>query len=174
MNILLVASEVAPFAKTGGLADVAGALPRALADLGHRVTVMLPYYPRSWDSTLRRKSTGVVLEIPIAQKTVRGELFKSCLPGSSVPVYLVDQPDYYDRDELYRKDGQDYKDNCERFIFFSRAVLEAIPALDLEVDCIHANDWQTGLVPAYLEIEYRPRGWIGNTSTGSRWNSSDT
>ena len=70
-------------------------------------------------------------------------------------VYLVDQPKYYDRAELYRKDGQDYKDNCERFAFLSRAVFEAIPALDLEVDCLHANDWQTGLVPAYLALEYR-------------------
>jgi starch synthase len=70
-------------------------------------------------------------------------------------VYLVQQDDYYDRDELYRQDGDDYPDNSERFIFFSRAVLEAIRLLELDVDVVHAHDWQTGLVPAYLKIEYR-------------------
>jgi starch synthase len=70
---------------------------------------------------------------------------------------LVQQDQYYDRDQLYSIDGKDYIDNCERFVFFSRAVLEAIRLLDLQVDVIHANDWQTGLVPAYLEIEYRKR-----------------
>ena len=119
-----------------------------------------------------------------------------------MPVYLVEQDQYFDRAELYRDDGKDYSDNCERFVFFSRAVLEAIRLLDLEVDVIHANDWQTGLVPAYLKIEYRgvpgyeqhrhavhdpqhglsgpvlalghaaDRAWTGSTSTGSRWSSS--
>ena len=77
------------------------------------------------------------------------------MPGGKVPVYLVEQDQYYDRDELYSVDGKDYIDNCERFVFFSRAVLEAIRLLDLQVDVLHANDWQTGLVPAYLKIEYR-------------------
>ncbi len=76
------------------------------------------------------------------------------MPGGKVPVYLVEQDQYYDRDELYSVDGKDYIDNCERFVFFSRAVLEAIRLLDLQVDVLHANDWQTGLIPAYLKIEY--------------------
>ncbi len=70
-------------------------------------------------------------------------------------VYFVDQPQYYERPGLYQEDGEDYRDNCERFVFFSRAVLEAVRLLDLDVEVIHANDWQTGLVPAYLKIEYR-------------------
>ena len=76
------------------------------------------------------------------------------LPGGKVPVYLVHQDQYFDRDQLYGVDGKDYIDNCERFVFFSRAVLEAIRLLDLPVDVVHANDWQTGLVPAYLKIVY--------------------
>ena len=74
-----------------------------------------------------------------------------------MPVYLVEQDQYFDRDQLYGVDGKDYIDNCERFVFFSRAVLEAIRLLDLPVDVLHANDWQTGLVPAYLKIEYHQR-----------------
>ncbi|MCA9215237.1 MAG: glycogen synthase, partial [Planctomycetales bacterium] len=68
--------------------------------------------------------------------------------------YFVQQDDYFDRAELYRENGEDYRDNCERFVFFSRAVLESIRLLDLKIDLIHANDWQTGLIPAYLKIEY--------------------
>jgi starch synthase len=85
---------------------------------------------------------------------VTGHLLRSSMPGVDVPVYLVQQDQYFDRDHLYGADGKDYPDNCERFVFFSRAVLEAVRLLDLKVDVIHANDWQTGLVPAYLKIEY--------------------
>jgi len=92
--------------------------------------------------------------VPIGSKTVAGHLLRSTLPGTDVPVYLVRQDQYYDRDQLYSVDGKDYNDNCERFVFFSRAVLEAVRLLDLNVDVIHANDWQTGLIPAYLKIEY--------------------
>jgi starch synthase len=98
---------------------------------------------------------GIDFVVPVGSKTVTGHLLASKLPGSDVPVYLVQQDQYYDRDELYRKDGEDYDDNCERFVFFSRAVLEAIRLLELDVDVIHANDWQTALVPAYLKLEYR-------------------
>ena len=85
---------------------------------------------------------------------VTGHLRQSTMPGGKVPVYLVEQDQYFDRDQLYGVDGKDYIDNCERFVFFSRAVLEAIRLLDLHVDVLHANDWQTGLVPAYLKIDY--------------------
>ena len=85
---------------------------------------------------------------------VTGHLSRSTMPGGKVPVYLVHQDQYFDRDQLYGIDGKDYIDNCERFVFFSRAVLEAIRLLDLRVDVVHANDWQTGLIPAYLKIVY--------------------
>jgi starch synthase len=80
---------------------------------------------------------------------------ESRLPTSSVPVYLIDQPAYFDRDELYQFGGKDYEDNCERFVFFDRAVLEAIPLLGMRPDVIHCNDWQTGLIPVYLKTLYR-------------------
>src|SRR5574340_1096839 len=97
---------------------------------------------------------GIDFIVPIGSKIVTGHLLRSAMPGCKLPVYLIQQDQYYDRDELYSVDGKDYIDNCERFVFFSRAVLEAIRLLDLKVDVLHANDWQTGLAPAYLKIEY--------------------
>jgi len=155
VNILLASSEAVPFAKTGGLADVCGALPIELARLGHQPAVILPAYRRVHYCGLPIEPLAIDFIVPIGSKAVTGHLLRSRLPGSQVPVYLVQQEQYYDRDQLYGADGKDYIDNCERFVFFSRAVLEAIRLLDLKVDVIHANDWQTGLVPAYLKIEYR-------------------
>lgn len=151
----MATSEAVPFSKTGGLADVCGALPGELAALGHKPAVILPAYRQSWCCGQPIKPLGIDFIVPIGSKTVTGHLLQSTMPGADVPVYLVQQDQYYDRDGLYQADGVDYIDNCERFVFFSRAVLEAIRLLDLDVDVIHANDWQTGLVPAYLKIEYR-------------------
>ncbi|HTU27354.1 MAG TPA: glycogen synthase GlgA [Pirellulales bacterium] len=157
MNILFATSEAAPFAKTGGLADVSGALPVEVSKLGHASAVILPAYRQALACGQPIERLPLSFSISIGTRTVTGGLLKSKLPDSDVPVYLVDQPDYFDRPELYREEGIDYRDNCERFVFFSRAVLEAIRLLDLKVDVLHANDWQTGLVPAYLKIEYRQR-----------------
>ena len=154
MNILLATSEAVPFAKTGGLADVTGALPIELARLGHQAAVILPAYRQTRYCGQRIEPLGIDFIIPIGSKMVTGHLLRSTMPGGQVPVYLVEQDQYYDRDELYSVDGKDYIDNCERFVFFSRAVLEAIRLLELQVDVLHVNDWQTGLIPAYLKIEY--------------------
>ncbi|MEX2111810.1 MAG: glycogen synthase GlgA [Pirellulales bacterium] len=155
MKILLVASEAVPFAKTGGLADVAGTLPIELARLGHQVTLILPAYRNIRAAGVPIEPTGVSFDVAIGSKTVAGTYLKSQLADGLVTVYFVDQPQYYDRPGLYQENGEDYRDNCERFVFFSRAVLEAVRLLELDVDVIHANDWQTGLIPAYLKIEYR-------------------
>jgi len=155
VNILLATSEAVPFAKTGGLADVCGALPIELARLGHHAAVILPAYRKTRYCCQPIEPLGIDFIVPIGSRAVTGHLLQSHLPGSDVPVYLVQQDHYFDRDELYGADGKDYVDNCERFVFFCRAVMEAIRLLDLELDVIHANDWQTGLVPAYLKIEYQ-------------------
>lgn len=154
MNILLASSEVVPFAKTGGLADVCGALPVELARLGHHVVVMMPAYRSTRTCGQLLEPTNVRFDVPIGSKIVRGQLLRSTLPDSDVPVYLVEQDDYYDRPDLYRSKGEDYRDNCERFVFFCRAVLESVRLLQLEVDILHCNDWQTGLLPAILKIDY--------------------
>jgi starch synthase len=156
VNILMASSEVAPFAKTGGLADVCGSLPGSLEQLGEHTSVIMPAYRRHIVSAgLPIQELDAVLEIPIGTRVVTGKLLTSTLPGSKVPVYFVDQPEYFDRPELYREKGADYKDNCERFVFFCRAVMEAIRVLELPVDILHCNDWQTGLIPAYLRCEYQ-------------------
>ncbi|MEN6450615.1 MAG: glycogen synthase GlgA [Thermoguttaceae bacterium] len=155
MNILLATSEAVPFAKTGGLADVCGALPIELSKLGHQPALIMPAYRQTRYCGQPIERLGIDFIVPIGSKMVTGHLLRSTMPNSTVPVYFVQQDQYYDRDELYSVDGKDYSDNCERFIFFSRAVLEAIRLLDLHVDVLHVNDWQTGLVPAYLKIEYR-------------------
>jgi starch synthase len=154
MRILFASSEVEPFAKTGGLADVCGALPRELERAGHEVVVFMPAY-----RTVRRcgqmiTATGIEMAVPVGSKLVTGRLLESRLPGSNVVVYLVEQADYFDRPDLYGENGEGYPDNCERFIFFCRAILEAVRLMESEFDLIHANDWQTGLLPAYLKTEY--------------------
>jgi starch synthase len=164
-KLLLAASEVVGFAKTGGLADVAGSLPRALARRGHDCAIILPLYRAARTGKVPITPTERTFTIPIGNRTVAGSLWRATLPDSPVPVYLVEQPEYFDRDDpaqgrgLYQftlPGGQkrDYPDNCERFIFFSRAVLEAIRLLDFWPDVLHLNDWQTGLVPVYLREVY--------------------
>ncbi|MBP89741.1 MAG: glycogen synthase GlgA [Planctomycetaceae bacterium] len=165
MNILIATSEVTPFSKTGGLADVCGALPGALKKLGHTPVVFTPGYRQVCEAGIELSSTNVTFEIPIGSKVVIGRLLKASMPESDVPIYVVDQPEYYDREELYRAEGEDYKDNCERFTFFCRAVMESIRLLELPVDVIHCNDWQTGLIPAILRIEYQHARGYENIGT---------
>ncbi|MBX3425823.1 MAG: glycogen synthase GlgA [Pirellulales bacterium] len=157
MNILFATTEAAPFVKTGGLGDVCGALPAELARLGHNPTVILPAFPQVRQAGVPVEHTGVSCDIPVGQKTVRGHYLRATFPGTQVPVYFIENADYFDRPQLYREDGEDYRDNCERFIFYSRAALEAIPLLGLEPDLVHCHDWQAGLIPAYLRTLYADR-----------------
>lgn len=155
LNLLFATSEAVPFAKTGGLADVCGALPIQLRQLGHAVTVIMPAYRCIRDSGIPIRKLDLEFEVPVGNRAVAGGLLAAELPDSDVPVYFVEQDDYFDRDHLYGEGGVDYRDNCERFVFFSRAALEAIRILQLQVDIVHCHDWQTGLVPVYLNAEYR-------------------
>ncbi len=155
MNVVFVASEAVPFAKTGGLADVATALPRALETQGHSASLIMPCYRRARASGLELSPTGVTVRIQVGARPIEASVLKSRLPGSNVPVFLIDQPHYFDRDGLYGAGGKDYDDNCERFVFFDRAVIESIRELRLHPDVIHCNDWQTGLIPVYLKTLYR-------------------
>jgi starch synthase len=161
----MATSEAAPFAKTGGLADVCGALPIEIARLGHHVALFLPAYRQALNCGCEVRPLGIGISANIGRKRVTGRLLKSHLPGSSVPVYLVEQDDYFHRDALYGVNGADYIDNCERFVFFCRAVMEAIRLLGLEPDILHAHDWQTGLLPAYLATEYRGVPGYENTAS---------
>jgi starch synthase len=163
VRVLLAASEVAGFAKTGGLADVAGSLPRALAARGDTVAVVMPLYNACRKQPVER--TGIVLPVPMGDRVLACRVFRSRLPNSDVPVFLIEHAPYFERDDpragrgLYsqRVNGNqtDYWDNGERFVFFARAVLELVPHVGFAPDILHANDWQTGLVPVFLKELYR-------------------
>lgn len=165
MNILFATTEAVPFCKTGGLGDVCGALPRELAALGHNVALVLPAFRQAVAAGQPIESTGVSFQLPVGRKQVRGSILKTNLPDSDVPVYLIEQDYYFNRAELYRENGADYQDNCERFVFFQRAVFEAIKQLDLGTDLIHCHDWPTGLIPIYLKTLYRNDPALENIAT---------
>ena len=158
MNIVFASSEIVPFAKTGGLADVANALPKSLADLGHSPIVFMPAYQSVLDGPIDLERTAIEMEVPVGSQLIRGEILKSQIPGSEVPVYLIAQDELFRRNGIYGEGGRDYQDNCSRFVFFARAVLESIRLLDIQADIIHCNDWQTGLIPAIVKLEQRPIG----------------
>lgn len=151
MNVLFATAEAVPFCKTGGLGDVCGSLPTELVSRGIRPTIVLPGFRQALESGRPIERTGIEFEVPIAGRAVAGSLLKSYLPNSEVPVYLVEQPGYFDRPGLYGEGGGEYKDNCERFVFFNRAVLEAIELVAPDTQVVHAHDWTTGLLPVYLK-----------------------
>ena len=149
MNILFAASEVAPFIKTGGLADVAGSLPQALARAGHDVRVILPLYEGIGDDWRSQMTFLQCYHIQLAWRTPYCGLFE--LKKDGVTYYFVDNEYYFKRASIYG-----HYDDGERFAYFSRAVVEAPGYLNWHPDVIHANDWQTALVPIYL-LEERCR-----------------
>jgi starch synthase len=165
MHVILVSSEVVPFAKTGGLADVCGALPAELERLGIKVTVFMPAYGSIHKAGLHIEGQSIGYSIPIGKKIVDGGLLKSKIPGTDVAVYFIHQPNYFQRADLYGENGSDYDDNSERFTFFCRAVLESVRILDLRPDLIHCNDWQTGLIPALLKCEYHEHPYYENLAS---------
>ncbi|MDD6877320.1 MAG: glycogen synthase GlgA [Clostridiaceae bacterium] len=148
MKLLYAASEAAPFCKTGGLADVAGALPKALAASGVEVSVVLPLYDAVPDWARREMTFVRMLQVSLAWRNQTCGVFSLVRDG--VTYYFLDNGYYYRRRELYG-----HYDDGERFAFFSKAIVDMIPALGLSFDVIHANDWQTALIPVYLKCLYR-------------------
>ncbi|HLG31910.1 MAG TPA: glycogen synthase GlgA [Ignavibacteriaceae bacterium] len=161
-KILFVTSEVVPFVKTGGLADVSAALPQMLAELGHEIRIVVPKYGAVDDRKFKIHEVVRLKDLPvkIGNKDVVFSL-KSCfLPGQKVRVqiYFLDNQEYFgSRNSLYSDPmtGKDYPDNDERFTLLSRAVFELIIKLGWIPDIIHCNDWQCGLIPAYLKTVYK-------------------
>lgn len=153
MRVLILSSEVAPFAKTGGLADVVGALPPHLKKQGCETFVMMPYYRQVIQGKFDIKPTGKSVTVPIRDRAITGEIFEGRI-NSTVPIYFIRQDAYYHREGLYGTPKGDHHDNCERFVFFARAALAAVKALALKPDVIHCNDWQSALVPVYLKTTH--------------------
>jgi starch synthase len=160
MRVLFVSSEVALLAKTGGLADVALALPRALAAAGVDIAVVMPKY-RAVDGKTDMSEVAR-FALPIAGEDRECIAFQGTLPESRVPIYFLSYDPYFDRPALYGE-GTEYADALERFSFFSRGALELCRAIDWIPDLVHANDWHASLIPAYLQADAVPT--VGHPKT---------
>ena len=159
LKILLVSAEVAPFAKVGGLADVAGALPKALKKLGHDVRVVMPRY-----GTIDPQRYGLQpvlhnLPVPLAQQSVPADVLEGRI-GDSVPVYFIDNQQFFGREGMYG-----FWDDDARFIYFSRAVLEILRPLNFRPDVIHVNDWHTAVIPNMLARLYSADPFYGDLAS---------
>lgn len=149
MNILFVSSEVVPFAKTGGLADVIGALPEALGKKGHRCSIIMPFYSMVKKNGFAPKAFKKALAVEI---NGRNETFNLLLlKQGAVDVYFVEKDEYYNREQLYGTPQGDYPDNAFRFGFFAKAVIAAIAHIGRQ-DILHCNDWQSALIPLYVKL----------------------
>lgn len=145
LRILFISSEVAPFAKTGGLGDIGGSLPKALADLGHDVRVVMPAYKNIEDGYAGVVPVEGQLNVPTGQGDILAGVFQGQLPDSEVPVYFIAEWHLFNRDQIYG-----YWDDPYRFAFFSRAALELTQALDWRPDVVHAHDWHTAPAVTWL------------------------
>ncbi|MBI5637355.1 MAG: glycogen synthase GlgA [Nitrospinae bacterium] len=150
LNVLFAASEALPYAKTGGLGDVAGALPRALAEAGCTVAVLLPLYGGIDKSKLQK--TAATITVMISGRPYIGTLYKKEVsPG--VTFWFLHQPElYFSRPNIYGDQNGDYPDNDARFIFFNRALSEFPAAAGFRAEVVHVNDWHLGLAPLYLKL----------------------
>lgn len=148
MNILFAASEAIPFAASGGLADVIGSLPSAIRNKGHECRVVIPLY-KSIRPELRAQMTFLTnITVDVSWRKQYCGIFTAIWNG--VTYYFIDNEYYFGRDGLYG-----FYDDCERFVFFSRAVLEMLRCIDFEPDIIHANDWQTALISVFYQVFYK-------------------
>ncbi|MFP4466377.1 MAG: glycogen synthase GlgA [Candidatus Goldiibacteriota bacterium] len=154
LKILFAASEAVPFAKTGGLADVAGALPKALREMGHDVRLVMPGYSSISKEKFNIKPTGKKVTVDIALTEHVGEIYETTIPDTDIPVYFIQSGSFFDREELYRTPQGEYWDNAERFMFFSRAAVEMMKTVGFQPDVVNCSDWHTGLVPVYLKTIY--------------------
>ncbi len=159
LKILLLAAEVVPFAKTGGLADVAGALPRAIRALGHDIRVAMPRYGRIDAHQFQLRELLPPFGVPIHRRTEPARIMQTTITPD-IPVYMVENANYFDREGIYM-----YPDDADRFIFYCRAALEALKHMGWQPDVIHCHDWHTAIVPNWLNTIYREDPFFARTVT---------
>lgn len=151
MNILFPVSECVPFAKTGGLADVAGALPQSLVLLGHTVHVVMPFYRQVQNTSMEIIDTGECLQVPVGNELIEARIHRTRLSENGPVIHFLKNDALFFRDALYRG----YDDNDKRFVFLSRGALELGKHLKKQWDIVHCHDWHTGLVPVMLKTFYQ-------------------
>jgi len=149
LKILFVTAEAAPLVKTGGLADVSYALPKALKEAGHDVRVAMPLYGTLADEY--RGEHRCIVSADLGHGRVTGGLRESRLPGTEVPLYLIEHEAYFDRPHPYHHKNVEYPDNLSRFSFFSLGLLDGVRQLGWRPDVLHCNDWHTAGLPVYLK-----------------------
>lgn len=154
LQVLFVTPEAFPYAKTGGLADVCGALPAALKQMDVDIRMVLPFY-RSVTKICRPQPLGFPTAVPVGSNMVPCTFYET-ITADNMPVYFVEHAPYFNRPNLYGDASGDYPDNLERFSFFAQATFKLLDTIGFVPDIIHCNDWQTGLIPALLH-EYRAR-----------------
>lgn len=164
LNIVFAASEVFPYSKTGGLADVVSALPKALSHLGHDVKIITPYYKQTKKGNFDISRFSKKIFVQLGDRIVDAEIAVTKLTDK-IDTYLILKDEYYDREDIYKSAQGDYKDNAERFIFFSKAVLSTLEELEIKPDILHCHDWQTGLVSTLLKTIEINHPFFGNTKT---------
>lgn len=158
LKILFLAAEVVPFAKTGGLADVAGALPKALKEIGHDIRVAMPGY-----GFIDREKFGIKefmpeFSVPMNGQTDTASILETTI--GTVPVYMVKSAKYYDREGIYM-----YHDDADRFVFFCRAMMEMLKKIDWAPDILHCNDWHTAIIPNWLNTIYKDDPFFKKTAS---------
>ncbi len=164
LRVVFATPEMVPFAKTGGLADVTGTLPKEIRTLGHEVLCFVPKYKKVDPARWPMKLAVERLQVPVGNEVDTGRVFRYDDP-SGIQVYFIDQPEYFSRDELYGTPLGDYPDNDRRFVFFQKAVLETLKILGLKPDVIHCHDWQSALIPTYLKTLYENDSFFAKTKT---------
>ena len=152
LRVVFITAEAAPFAKTGGLADVAGSLPNALRQLNVDIRMVMPGYRQVFEHGLRHELVFPNLKAWLGSQRLIFQVRKLSVENVA-PIYIIDREDMFDRPHLYGDYAGDYYDNAERFIFFCRAVVSLMHAWDFTPQIVHCNDWHTGLIPAYLQSE---------------------
>ena len=158
MKLILVTSELHPYSKSGGLADMVGALAKTLAAQGHQVGVVTPLYRGIREKFLDIQNFDWQLDLPLGATRVAGSVCIS-QPAENLTIYFIDQPGFYGRASLYTEGGADYPDNAERFIFFAKAAVNLARYLPWKPEMVHVHDWQAGLVPLFIRDQKLHEGW---------------
>ena len=152
MRVLLASSEVHPFSKTGGLADMVGALGKALGRKGHQVGLVTPLYAGIRERFPLKLRDDLPIDLPIGLRRVYGRIW-TLSPSENLTIYFVDQPAFFDRADIYQRDGVDYADNAERFTFLAKTVAHLATHLDWKPEVVHLHDWQVAMAPLFLKQE---------------------
>ncbi|MDH5386031.1 MAG: glycogen/starch synthase, partial [Candidatus Aminicenantes bacterium] len=149
LRVAFVSAEASPYAKLGEMADVAYSLPKHLSSLGMTISLFLPKYRRPEIDSLPKELVFSNLPVPLGDRKVKAQVFKG--EQGKYDIYFIDNPKYFWRDHIYGMGKGQYLDNDERFIFFSRAVLEFMLKAGMQTDIIHCNNWPTALIPVFLK-----------------------